>query len=57
MIYLLIFVLFLLAVNYYAFSYGLFLVRKEKNRLAGFGIFLIVLICFLVPAYMILHYY
>jgi hypothetical protein len=57
MIYLLIFVLFLLAVNYYAFSYGLFLVRKEKNRLAGFGIFLLVLVCFLVPAYMILHYY
>ncbi len=52
MIYLLI--LFLLAVSYHTFSYGIFLIKKEKNKLAAFGTILLSLLNLVIPTYVLL---
>lgn len=55
MIYLII--LFLLAVSYHTFSYSIFLIKKEKNKLAAFGTILLSLLNLAVPIYIILLRY
>ena len=55
MIYL--FILVLLAISYHTFSYGVFLVKKEKNKLAAFGTILLSLLNLAVPIYVIILRY
>jgi hypothetical protein len=47
MIYLLI--LFLIAVGYYTFTYGVFIMTKEKNTLAAVGTILLAVIGTILP--------
>ncbi|MEN6313883.1 MAG: hypothetical protein ABFD25_06510 [Clostridiaceae bacterium] len=55
MIYLL--VVLLAAVSYHTFSYGKYLIKKEKNRLAAFGAILMGIINLVVPIlFLILRY-
>jgi hypothetical protein len=55
MVYLII--LFLLAVSYHTFSYSIFLIKKEKNKLAAFGTILLSLLNLAVPIYILLSRY
>ena len=47
----------LLAISYHTFSYGIFLIKKEKNRLAAFGTILLSLLNLVVPVYVIILRY
>jgi hypothetical protein len=42
-------ILFLIAVGYYTFTYGVFIIRKEKNTLAAAGTILLAVIGILAP--------
>lgn len=55
MIYIL--MLFLLAVCYHTISYSIYLIKKEKNKLAAFGTIVIALLGLAAPVLMLIYRY
>lgn len=57
MISIIIFIIFLIAVSYHTFSYGMYLIKKEKNTLAAVGVIAVAVINLAVPIILLVYIY